>query len=145
MFLQYNHGMNVLIYQVYVGRPTKLYDFCTDSVARYCARYGISHIVQREPILKIKPSANSGRSKEAVSRLGYLPIYEKENAFDLLQDFTQVAIIDSDIYIKGDAPNIFEELGVEYDFGAVAEREMPVTPPSTPRRSKRTPRGSMHR
>ena len=44
--------------------------------------------------------ARTGRSKEAVERLGYMPIYEKENAFTHLGEFEQIAIIDSDIYIR---------------------------------------------
>ena len=69
----------------------------------------------------------TNRSKEATARLGYLPIYEKENAFTYLRTYDQVAIIDSDVYIRPYAPNVFEFLEPEYDFGGVAEREMPIT------------------
>ena len=62
-----------------------------------------------------------------MDRLGYLPIYEKENAFSYLDQYDKVAIVDSDIWIRPDAPNIFESFGDEYDFGGVAEREMPIT------------------
>jgi hypothetical protein len=119
--------MKRLIYQVYVGKPTKLYDECINSVKLYCLKHNIDHIVQKEPILKIMPDPNrSGRSKEAVERLGYLPIYEKENAFSYLKEYDQVAIVDSDIYIKNTAPNIFNELPVEYAFGGVVERDLPT-------------------
>ena len=118
--------MGDLIYQVKVGKPPAFYDICVDSVAKYCQKYGIRHVVQTTPILKIRP-INSRRSKEAVERLGYLPIYEKENAFNYLDHFDRVAIIDADIYIKDDAPNIFNELG-DTTFAAVVEREMPLTP-----------------
>ena len=57
--------------------------------------------------------------------VGYMPIYEKENAFTHLHKYDQVAIIDSDIYIRPTAQNIFEDLTNEYAFGAVAERELP--------------------
>tara|TARA_A200000159_G_scaffold1951_2_gene2187 strand:+ start:6504 stop:7118 length:615 start_codon:yes stop_codon:yes gene_type:complete len=57
---------------------------------------------------------------------GYLPIYEKENAFDYLDRYDQVAIIDADIYIRSDAPDIFSDFGTEHAFGAVAEREMDI-------------------
>lgn len=118
--------MKRLIYQVYLGNPSVLYDTCVSSVAEYCKKYNIEHIVQREPILKIRPDlSRTGRSKEAVERLGYLPIFEKENAFSYLDQYDQIAIVDSDIYIKDSAPNIFESLSNNYDFGAVAEREMP--------------------
>jgi hypothetical protein len=38
-----------------------------------------------------------------------------------------VAIIDSDIWIRPGSPNIFDEVPMEYDFGGVLEREMPVS------------------
>ena len=115
-----------MIYQVAVGKQSNLYEHCIKSVANYCKKYNIKHIVQTEPILKIRPDLDrTGRSKEAVERLGYLPIYEKENAFDYLDQFEQIAIVDSDIYIRDNAPNIFEQLTDQYAFGAVAERELP--------------------
>ncbi len=115
-----------MIYQVAVGSPSNLYEHCIKSVEMYCKKYGIKHIVQSEPILKIKPDLNrTGRSKEAVERLGYLPIFEKENAFYYLNQYKQIAIVDSDIYIRDNAPNIFDELTEQYAFGAVAERELP--------------------
>lgn len=112
-----------LIYQVAVGEVPEYYEFCIDSVAQYATRIGADHIVQREPILKIAPLA-SQRSDNAL-RLGYLPIYEKENAFSYLGEYDKVAIIDADVYIRDSAPNVFDE----YDtpFAGVVEREMPVT------------------
>lgn len=118
--------MTNLIYQVAVGPQNPLYEFCIASVSQYCQHYNITHIIQREPILKIRPD-NSHRSSQAVERLGYLPIYEKENAFDLFDQYNNICIVDSDIYISEHAPNIFDELG-DYDFGGVAERDMPLTP-----------------
>ena len=110
--------MKKLIFQVSVGKP---------SVARYCKKYGITHKVLYEPKLKIVPDPNrNGRSKEAVARLGYMPIYEKENAFEYFDEYDQVAIVDSDIYIKPSAPDIFLDLPAEYEFGGVLEREMPL-------------------
>jgi hypothetical protein len=118
--------MKRMVYQVAVGKQSTLYEHCIQSVANYCNKYSMTHIVQREPILKIRPDmARTGRSKEAVERLGYMPIYEKENAFTHLGEFEQIAIIDSDIYIRQEAPNIFWDLTEEYAFGAVAERELP--------------------
>ena len=118
--------MDRMIYQVAVGKQSNLYEHCIKSVANYCKKYNIKHIVQTEPILKIRPDLNrTGRSKEAVERLGYLPIFEKENAFHYLEQFKQIAIVDSDIYIRDNAPNIFEQLTEQYAFGAVAERELP--------------------
>lgn len=114
-----------LVYQVYVGKPNPLYDFCCESVKQYCQRIGAEHQIQRKPILKIRPN-NSYRSPEAVERLGYLPIYEKENAFDLLDQYDNILILDSDIYVSDRAPNIFDEIQ-DYEMAAVVEREMPVT------------------
>lgn len=123
--------MKRLIYQVCLGRQTdsKLYRTCIDSVAEYAARHGIEHRVQRTPILKIKPDPfTSNRSKESYGKHGgFLPIYEKENAFDLIDDYDQIAIIDADIFIREDAPNIFDEMEEDKAWGSVVEREMPIT------------------
>lgn len=120
-----------LIYQVYIG-SSKLHEFCIESVSKYCKKYNIDHIVQREQKLCICPDTKtSGRSLAAWNKPGLKPgliILEKENAFDLLNQYDQIAIIDADVYIRDSAENIFNELSEEYDFGAVAEREMPLTP-----------------
>ena len=118
--------MKRLIYQVYVGKRSKLYDHCTQSVKDYCKRHNIDYEVQRSPILMIKPDVfSTNRSKESYEKHGgYLPIYEKENAFTYLRSYDQVAIIDADVWIRPDAPNIFDELSEGYDFGAVCEREL---------------------
>ena len=120
--------MRKLIYQVSVGKPSKLYQHCIRSVHDYCERHGIKHIVQTTPKLRIKPDIfTSNRSEESYMKYGgYLPIYEKENAFDYLDRYDQVAIIDADIYIRSDAPDIFSHFGTEHAFGAVAEREMDI-------------------
>lgn len=121
--------MKRLIYQVYLGKKSKLYDHCTNSVVEYCKRHGIDYEVQRTPILMIKPDVfATNRSKESYMKHGgFLPIYEKENAFNYLKSYDQVAIIDADVWIRPDAPNIFDEVTEEYDFGGVVEREMPIT------------------
>lgn len=119
--------MKRMIYQVCVGKPSKLYKACIESAEIYCEKYGFDHIVQTKPILRIKPDPFfTNRSQESYMKYGgYLPIYEKENAFDYLDDYDQIAIIDADIYIKEGSPNIFDELG-GHTFGAVCEREMPI-------------------
>jgi len=120
-----------LIYQVCLGKQidSKLYAKCIESVAEYATRHGVEHRIQRTPILKVKPDPfTSNRSTESWQKHGgFLPIYEKENAFDLLDEYDQIAIVDADIYIRPDAPNIFEDFGTEDAFGAVIEREMPIT------------------
>lgn len=121
--------MKRLIYQVYLGKRNKLYDHCVASVKEYCKIHGIHHELQRSPILMIRPDPFvTNRSRESYEKHGgYLPIYEKENAFTYLKSYDQVAIIDADIWIRPDSPNIFEELPSQYDFGAVVERDMPIT------------------
>jgi len=118
-----------MIYQVYVGKPSKLYDACVESVANYCKTYNITHIVQRTPILKIKPDVfATNRSKESYEKHGgFLPIYEKENAFDYFKDYDQICIVDADIWIRPGSPNIFDDLDPDVDFAGVIEREMPIT------------------
>lgn len=122
--------MKRLIYQVYTGKKSKLYDHCVQSVGQYAKSIGADHIVQRTPILMIKPDPFlTNRSKESYEKYGgYLPIYEKENAFNYLKSYDNVAVIDADVWIRPDSPNIFDDLAPEFDFGAVVEREMPITP-----------------
>jgi len=120
--------MKRMVYQVAVGKPSKLYTHCIDSVSQYCKQFDLEHIVQTKPILRIKPDVfATNRSKESYEKHGgFLPIYEKENAFGYFDRYDQIAIIDADIYIRDNAPNIFEELTEEIDFAAVCEREMPI-------------------
>ncbi|NDB79774.1 hypothetical protein EB155_07890 [archaeon] len=58
---------------------------------------------------------------------GYLPIFEKENAFTYLRNYDQVAIIDADVFVRENASNIFDSVSEQYNFGAVVERDMPIT------------------
>lgn len=120
--------MKRLIYQVYTGKPSKLYDWCISSVKEYCKKYSIDHKVQKVPIMKIKPDVfATNRSRESYEKYGgFLPIYEKENAFDHWNQYDQIAIIDADIWIRATAPNIFEELKPDTDFAGVVERQLPI-------------------
>ena len=120
--------MRRLIFQVAVGKPSELYKHCINSVSEYSGKYDIDHKVLTVPKLRIKPDIfSSGRSEESYMKYGgYLPIYEKENAFEYLDDYDQIAIIDADIYIRPDAANIFDDFGTDHAFGAVAEREMDI-------------------
>lgn len=120
--------MKRLIYQVAVGEQSNLYKACIASVSAYAERMGFDHIVQDEPILRIRPDMDlSGRSKESVERLGYLPIFEKENAFDYFDRYDQIAIIDADVYIRwGCIENIFSELKGRH-FAAAVEANQPLT------------------
>ena len=121
--------MKTLIYQVYTGKRKKLYDFCTASVKAYAERIGADYIVQRHPILMIKPDIfQTNRSNESYGKYGgFLPIYEKENAFAYFKSYDKIALIDGDIYIREDAPNVFDEIDDTYDFAGVVEREMPLS------------------
>ena len=118
--------MKRLIYQVSVGKTSKLYKHCINSVSEYCDKHDIEHYVLTKPKLRINPNPFTSNRSDGASRLGYLPIYEKENAFDLLPKYDQIAVIDSDIYIRPDSPNIFDDFGTDHSFGAVCEREMPI-------------------
>jgi len=122
--------MKRIIYQVYVGNRSRLYDHCVASVADYCKVNDIEHVVQRQPILRIKPDVfATNRSKESYEKHGgFLPIFEKENAFKYLWTHDQVAIIDADIWVRPGAANIFDKVPTNYDFGGVVEKEMPCTP-----------------
>ena len=119
--------MKRLIYQVYVGPKSNLYDWCTNSVEQYAKDIGADYILQTVPKLFIKPDPFTTNRSEGASRLGYLPIYEKENAFGYFDDYDQIAIIDSDIFIRDKSPSIFDEIKPDDDFAGVYEREMPVT------------------
>ena len=123
--------MKRLIYQVYTGKKSKLYDHCTKSVADYAKRIGADYIVQRTPILMIKPDPfQTNRSKESYEKYGgFLPIYEKENAFAYLDSYDQIAIIDADIFVRPDCDEcLFSASGTDCDFAGVIERTMAITP-----------------
>lgn len=124
--------MKRLIFQVCLGEQANstLYKKCMESVSHYTQKHDIVHIKQHIAKFKIKPDVfSTNRSKESYEKHGgYLPIFEKEQAFDLLDEYDQIAIIDADIYIRPDAPNIFEDFGTEHAFGAVSEREMDIEP-----------------
>jgi hypothetical protein len=120
--------MKRLIYQVYVGKKSRLYDHCTTSIKAYAKEIGADYVCQKTPILMIKPDPfNTNRSKESYEKYGgYLPIYEKENAFTYLKSYDQVAIIDSDVWVRPGSPNVFDILNPNVDFGGVIEKEMPI-------------------
>ena len=122
--------MKRLIYQVAVGAKSRLYHHCIGSVAKYCDTHKIDHIIQQVPILKIKPDIfTTNRSKESYEKHGgFLPIYEKENAFSYFDKYDQIAIIDADIWIRKESPNIFEDIDPNSDFGGVVEASMPILP-----------------
>jgi len=122
--------MKRLIYQVYLGEKNNLYDFCTESVKDYAKKNNIDHYLQTKPLLRIKPNPfSNGRSENATRKHGgFLPIYEKENAFGFIDDYDQIAIVDADIFIRPGSPNLFNNFGDKYPFGAVVERDMPLQP-----------------
>ena len=123
--------MKKLIYQVYTGKRSELYDHCTQSVKEYADRIGSQYLIQREPILCIAPDIfTTNRSKESYEKYGgFLPIYEKENAFAYLDSYDQIAIIDADIFIRPDCDEcLFSASGTDCDFAGVIERTMAITP-----------------
>ena len=123
--------MKRLIYQVYTGKRSDLYDHCTQSVKEYADRIGAHYLIQREPILRIAPDIfTTNRSKESYEKYGgFLPIYEKENAFAYLDSYDQIAIIDADIFVRPDCDEcLFSASGTDCDFAGVIERTMAITP-----------------
>lgn len=122
--------MKRLIYQVYTGKRSALYDHCTRSVKEYADRIGAHYLIQREPILRIAPDIfTTNRSTESYEKYGgFLPIYEKENAFAYLDSYDQIAIIDADIFVRPDCDEcLFSASGTDCDFAGVIERTMPIT------------------
>ena len=116
-----------LIFQVYVGPFDPVFDVCTKSVAAYAERIGASYMILRQPTLRVMPGPANERS-EGATRLGYLPIFEKMNAFDLLGRHDQVAVIDADVWVRGSVEeSVFDELEPGTAFGAVPENTLPLT------------------
>lgn len=123
--------MKTLIYQVYTGKRSKLYDHCTASVRAYAEKIEADYIVQRAPILMIKPDVfQTNRKKESYEKYGgFLPIYEKENAFGYFDRYDQIAIIDADVYVRPECKeSIFDSISPDSDFGGVLERSIPLFP-----------------
>jgi hypothetical protein len=124
--------MKRLIYQVCLGkqRKSKLYKTCIESVKEYCDQHGIDHVLQTQPILRIKPDIfSTNRSKESYEKHGgFLPIFEKENAFTYFKSYDQIAIVDADIFVRPLSPDIFSELDPNVDFAGVLERDNPSLP-----------------
>ena len=130
--------MKRLIYQVYTGKRSKLYDHCTASVKAYAEYINskespqnkVDYVIQTQPIMRIKPDVfATNRSKESYEKHGgFLPIYEKENAFDYWDKYDQICIIDADIWIRPGSPNIFNEMSNETEFAGMVERQAPILP-----------------
>ena len=124
--------MKKLIYQVYTGKRSALYDHCTQSVKEYADRIGSDYVIQREPILRIQPDIFLTERKGKTGgwqQIGYLPIFEKENAFAYLDSYDQIAIIDADIFVRPDCDEcLFSASGTDCDFAGVIERTMAITP-----------------
>lgn len=121
--------MKRLIYQVCLGKRSRLYEHCTESVKQYAQRIGAAYEVQRQPILFIKPDPfQTNRSKESYEKYGgFLPIFEKENAFSYLKSYDQIAIIDADVWIRPEcSESIFDAAGTDCDFAGVIERDAPI-------------------
>ncbi len=115
--------MRRLIFQVAVGEVPAFYEPCMASVWQYAERIGVSYMRLTTPVLHIVPK-KSQRSENAL-RLGYLPIFEKEAAFAYLGEYDQIAIIDADVFVRPQSPNIFDVVGAA-DFGGVLERDLPL-------------------
>lgn len=117
--------MRRLIFQVAVGEVPAFYWPCMRSVLDYAHAIGADYALSTEPELRIVPK-NSQRSENAL-RLGYLPIFEKEQAFSRFNDYSQIAIVDADVFALPHSPDIFEAAGGA-DFAGVLERDLPLLP-----------------
>ena len=120
--------MKRLIYQVALGKR-RLYDACGYSVSQYAKRIGADYKRQTEGLLRITPDPFlSNRSPDSIKPLGYLPIYEKENALGQLHHYDQVAVIDADVYVSLECnESIFDEVPPSVALGAVIESDLPLT------------------
>jgi len=122
--------MKNLIYQVYIGNKSKLYNYCTESVKKYANKIGADYICQTIPILKITPNPflheREGKAG-GWKRYGYMPIFEKENVFNYFDQYDKCCVIDGDIFIKEDAPNIFDNISLCDTLGSVYECDLPIT------------------
>lgn len=144
-----------LVYQVNVGSQSNLYDWCNNTVLQMVNRFNgayseeitLDYHCEKKPLLKIKPNPKrTNRSLEAVERLGYLPIFEKQKSFDFFYDgyhgnnYDFLIIIDSDICMfhkNLKAMNLFHVmlhseltkfLNEDIEFAACYEANQPSLP-----------------
>ena len=121
--------MKKLIYQVAIGQQSKLYEHCTSSVEAYANRIGADYKLQIGPIIRLAPdpfmSEREGKTG-GWKRLGYMPIFEKENVFNYFDDYDACCVIDADIYVRPDVPDIFQELDKGKVVASVYEADMPI-------------------
>ena len=120
--------MKRLIYQVYLGEEKKLYNHCTESVKRYAETIGADYKILTSPKLRITPNIFRTDRRDKTGgwkKLGYMPIFEKENVFDYFKDYEKCCVIDSDIWIRPGSPNIFNEIEDE-TVASVYECDLPM-------------------
>lgn len=121
--------MRKLIYQVYLGNKSKLYDYCTQSVKEYAERIGADYICQTQPILRIAPNPFLNQREGTTGgwkKHGYMPIFEKENVFSHFKDYDKCCVVDADIYIRPDSPDIFNEFKNDCAVASVYECDLPI-------------------
>ena len=117
-----------LIYQVYLGEEKKLYNHCTESVKQYAETIGADYKILTSPKLRITPNIFRTDRRDKTGgwkKLGYMPIFEKENVFDYFKDYEKCCVIDSDIWIRPGSPNIFNEIEDE-TVASVYECDLPM-------------------
>ncbi len=120
--------MKRLIYQVYLGEEKKLYNHCTESVKQYAETIGADYKILTSPKLRITPNIFRTDRRDKTGgwkKLGYMPIFEKENVFDYFKDYEKCCVIDSDIWIRPGSPNIFNEIEDE-TVASVYECDLPM-------------------
>lgn len=70
---------------------------------RYCNKYNIDLIIITEKKITVNNDLN--------------PVYEKLQAFDILEEYDRIAIVDLDIFITHNAPNIFNAVPIGFVGG----------------------------
>lgn len=122
--------MRQLVFQVTVGeaQDSPLYKICTQTVESYAKIIGADYFRLKEPRLRITPDQRvTNRSIESFKKHGgYLPIFEKMVALELLSNYDQIAIIDADVEVADFSRSIFDDVPPTCELAAVVERNMPV-------------------
>ncbi|GAB5406580.1 MAG: hypothetical protein Aurels2KO_48110 [Aureliella sp.] len=116
------------IFQVAIGQTFReKYQDCLESVRSYADRIGAHYVRACAATLRVTPKQGL-RDDRMLKKLGYLPIYEKLMGIELLKTYSNVAIIDGDVFVKPDAPCIFDHQPTGTPFCGVIEQTLPLCP-----------------
>jgi len=132
--------MKNLIYQCVFEKNYPALEYFTNSVKDYCRKYNIDYFCQKTPQLYISSEERTPSEKysslktekqfqkkrdffkklKMIDEFGFWPEFEKFNIFSI-KNYDNICFIDSHIFIKNHAPNIFDlledfEIGLTYEF-----------------------------